>query len=109
MTKREVLKLVGISRKILPKTTRKKIFSIKDIDEKIKLYKHSIKTNLEIRLHDFEKGLGGVDKKKDSFHLFAKVNLLKAKIKYFLISYDRDSFKGVYRLIRDIERGFKKL
>ncbi len=82
---------------------------IKDESEKINLYKYLIKSRFELILHDFEIQFKKYRKSKDLFHLEVEVSLLKNKINYFYINYDKKDLKQILSKIKEIKRGIKEL
>jgi len=104
MTKREISNLKQLAKKILPKDLRVKIYRIKDRDEKKKLYKHAIKSNLDIRMHRVDMDLKKHKEKHDVFHLIAKANLLNLKIKYFVIEHDKKDLKKILKELKKVEK-----
>lgn len=72
--------------------------------ERLDLYKYLVKSFLESELQDIEKFLMKNKNKKDLFHISAKANLLKLKIKYYYITHHKDDFYVVQRLLNNIKR-----
>lgn len=104
MVKREVSHLRSLARRVVSKETFRKIGRISDRIEKIDLYKYSIKSNLDMRIHNLEKEMKKHSKEHDIFHLIAKANLLNMKIKYFYISHDKKDLKRIIKILKEIEK-----
>lgn len=109
MVKRELSDLKSIAKGIVQKKTFVKIGKIKDDLEKIQLYKYSIKSAFELILHEFEIEFKKHRKTKDLFHLEIEVSLLKNKINYFYVNYDKKDFKQILLKVKEIKRGIKEL
>ena len=109
MVKKELNNLVSLSKIILPRKIRKKIKNVKDLHERINLYKHAIKSVLEIEIHNLEMLIKEKGKRYDVFHFITKTNLLNLKIKYFIVSYDKRDFKKIKKEIKEVDSGLKKL
>lgn len=109
MVKKELSHLKSLAKKIIPKEVFKKIGKVKDKVEKINLYKHSIKSNLDIRMHNLEKEMKKHSKEHDVFHLIAKANLLNMKIKYFYISHEKRDLKKIMKILKEIEKEISNL
>ncbi|NCN86650.1 hypothetical protein GW932_02360 [archaeon] len=109
MTKRELRHVKNLAKKLVPKETLKKIKKIKDRNEKIDLYKHSLKSNLELRIHSIEKEIKKHEKKHDVFNLYAKTKLLNLKIQYFYVTHNKKDLKLALKLIKEVEGELKKL
>ena len=103
MIRGEIFILRGIAKKIVPKKTLKKIKKIKNKAEKIELYKHAIKINLEKRVDSIEEKIKKHEKNHDIFHLFTKAKLLNLKIKYFYITHNKKDLKISLNLLHSIE------
>lgn len=104
MVKRELRNLKSLAKRVVPRDIIKKIGRVSEEVDRIDLYKHSIKSNLDMRMHNLEKEMKKNVNKHDIFHLIAKANLLNMKIKYFYISHDRKDLKKVMKIIKEIEK-----
>lgn len=93
-----------LSKKIIPSKTRKKIKKIKDKEDRMSLYEHSMKSNLEMLMYDFEKKLKKIKDKDKHFHLLTKISLLKNKVKLFLINHDKEDKKQIMKQIKSIKK-----
>lgn len=109
MVKREVAHLKSLARRVVSREIFRKIGKVKDRIERIVLYKHSIKSNLDMRIHNLEKEMKRCSKEHDIFHLIAKANLLNMKIKYFYISHDKKDLKKALSLLREVEKELSSL
>lgn len=108
--KGEEKNLKYISKKILSKKILKKIKEIKNFNEKNILLKHSIKSYFDLKFKDIESKIKGFEKEnKEIFFISIKANLLKFKIKYFIVNYDRKEFIKVQKLVKEIEKELNKL
>jgi predicted RNA-binding protein len=104
MVRKELKHVKSLAKHVVPQDILKRIRRIKDRVERIDLYKHSIKSNLEMRMHNLEKEIKKKGKEHDVFHLIAKANLLNLKIKYFYISHDKKDLKKVVKTLKEIEK-----
>ncbi|MDA3836623.1 MAG: hypothetical protein PF542_03295 [Nanoarchaeota archaeon] len=109
MVKRELRDLKTVAKLIVPRETRRNIRRIKGDLERMDLYKHSIKSNLEMRIHNIEKEMNKQGKKHDVFHLMAKAKLVNLKIKYFYITHDKKDLKELLKILKDVEGELKSL
>lgn len=109
MVRRELSHLKSLAKKIVPSESFKRIKKIKDKSERIHLYKTSIKSNLEMRMHSLEKELKKKSQKHDVFHLIAKANLLNLKIKYFYITHNKRDLKKILKILKEVEKEIGQL
>jgi hypothetical protein len=108
--KRVYADLKNIGKKIIPKNTLKKIKSLKDKDEKIESLKFSIKSNTELKYHDLMHRIVRLKmEKKDTLLVELKMDLLKNKIRYFYINYDKKDFIIVNKLLKNINKEVNKI
>lgn len=99
--------LKKISKNVVPFNVRRKIKKVSNKKERLDLYKYSVKSFLEFELKEIEKFLIENKGEEDLFHISAKANLLKLKIKYYYITYHKDDFYVVQKLLNDIKREVK--
>lgn len=104
MVRRELRHVRALAKKVISRETLKKIRKVDDKKERIDLYKHSIKSTLDLRMHNLEKEMKKVSDKHDIFHLIAKANLLSMKIKYFYITHNKKDLKKALSFLKSIEK-----
>lgn len=99
----ETKKLMKVAKSVVPRNTRKKIKKLPK-DEKNHLYEHSIKSNLEMRMHYIDMALRNYNDESDYFLINAKFDLLKSKVRYLFIDFDKKDLNHVVKLVREIEK-----
>jgi len=110
MVKERVLGLRGlfsIGKRILKKSTLKRILSLGDPREQKILYEYSIKAALEFKYAELIKKISLREKEEHHFILFAKGKLLGSKIHFFNATFQRKDFKKIEQLFREIEKEMK--
>ena len=99
-----------VAKKVVPRKTYKKIKKHDNKKEKIDLYKYSTMSNLDMRLHYLEKRINQHhEKNKEAFHLFAKIKLLKMKMKFLYITFDKKDLNIVLKTMKEIEKELNRL
>lgn len=93
-----------MSKKIIPSKTRSKLKKIKDKEDKLSLYEHSIKSNLEMTIYNLEKKIKKIKDRDKKFHLSTKINLLNQRVKYFLIDHDKKDRRHILKQIKLIKK-----
>lgn len=93
-----------LSKKIVPSETRVKLKKIKDTKDRLNLYEHSIKSNLEMVAYNLEKDLKKIKDNDKRFHLSTKISLLNQRIKYFLIDHNEKDRKYILKQIKLIKK-----
>lgn len=107
--KKEALYLKKISKDFINPKVRQKISKIKNLEDRVNLYKHRIKIELENEIHEIQKRIDKIQNKDEKFHLSIKLNLLKQKIKYFSIDHNSKDSGKVIKQIKLIKKKLKCL
>jgi len=105
--KKEFKTLNKIAKKIVEKKILKKIKSLNDLNERIEVLKYSIKSALDMIVHNLEKKIK--KGKKDIFFAETKLSMLKIKIKLFNVTFNKKDFNTVLSLIKEIEKEVKNV
>ena len=110
MDTKEVRRLRKFVKKVVSKKIYKKIKSIKNQDEKLEVIKYSLKTGLEIKLHQLKQKIKEREKKKkDVFYASTNIGLLESKIKLFNTTFHKKDFEKVLDLFKKIEKELKNV
>jgi len=105
--KKEFKVLNKLAKKIVEKRILKKIKSVEDLDEKLEVLKYSIKSALDIIVHNLEKKMK--ESKKDVFFAETKLSMLKMKTKLFNVTHNKQDFNTVFVLIKEVEKEVKNV
>ena len=104
--KKEIKRLLGFAKKILPKQTYKKLRKLgkETGEEKQETIKYSIKARLERLLDYFENKIKDLKKQgKDVFFIETKLHSLKGKVRLFTATYCKKDFKGIKKTAEKIQ------
>lgn len=102
---KDLKNLLKISKKIVKKSTFKKLKKIKDKTELIETTKYSIISSLEQEQFAIEKEIKKLEgQKKDVFFIKNKALLIPSKIKHFKINFSKREFYKVFKLLNDIKK-----
>ncbi len=107
--KKELKRLFYIVERVLDKKNISKIMKVKDLDERKHLFEHAIKKELELRPLHFRNKINKMHKDKETFFIRTKINLLKLKISYFVIDFQKKEFIKLVKLIKQIENDIKNV
>jgi hypothetical protein len=101
----EIRNLMGLAKKIVDKSTLRKIKKIKDKKEKKEVLEYSIKSELEMMHYDLVRKIRKIQREeKDVFSPEVKASLLNSKIKYFEINFYKKDFKNILSLYKEIKK-----
>lgn len=101
--------LLFIAKKIVKKSTIKKINSVEDKKEKIILYDYVIKSTLEFKYVELKEKIDQMEKTgKDVFILKTKLHLLGSKIHFFNATMYKEDFKKIMKSYKEIEKEMKR-
>jgi hypothetical protein len=102
--KKELKKMMGIGKQVIPKDIFKKIKSIKDNPEKFEVLKYSIDTSLSVLYNDIKDEIKKLENQgKDVFVILMNANLLESKIKLFSATLEEKDFKNILNIINAIK------
>ncbi len=106
--KKEVKRLLGFAKKIVTKSTYKKLKTLKTGREEA--IKYSIKARLDNVSDYFEKKIKTMKKEgKDVFFVETKMHSFKGKIKLFTATYYKKDFVGIRNLVKEIQKEMKNV
>ena len=105
---KELKILRSIARKIVKKTSLKKLSKVRDKKDKIESIKYLIKSSIDMKYYDLCKELKETkDKKKDVFIAATKINLLSSKIKLFNATFEKEDLDKILELFKNIKKELK--
>ncbi len=105
----ELKTLKYVAKRVLKKELIKKIKSIKDKEEQVRLFEYSIKSALELKYAELKEKIQDESLEKDNkFTLITEVALLGSRIKYFTASFHKEDFIKVKDLFEKIEWEIKR-
>ncbi len=104
--KKEVKRLLGLAKKIVTKSTYKKLTALKT--EKEEATKYAIKTRLDHVLDHFEKRIISLKKEgKDTFIAETKLHTLKGKVKLFNVTHHKRELNSIRKIFKEIQKEMK--
>jgi len=107
--KRELKLLKGFAGKILSKSTLRKIKPINDLEWKIESLKYAIRYSLEKEYNDLYKRLKKMEfEKKEVFFVSTKLSTLRSKIRLFDVTFHKQDFENILKLLKEIKEELKK-
>ncbi len=107
--KRELKLLKGFAGKILSKLTLRKIKSINDLEWKIESLKYAIRYSLEKEYNNLYKRLKKMEfEKKEVFFVSTKLSTLRSKIRLFDVTFHKQDFENILKLLKEIKEELKK-
>lgn len=109
MKKRGIRHYRSLAKQIVPKKTLRKIKKVKNKEDKLSLYKHSLKSHLDMRQIILQELLERHRMRHDIFEPLVKSKLLNIKIKYFYLTHDKKALKNATKLLKEIEADLKVL
>jgi len=100
--------LRSIAKKIVKKGTLKRIGTVSDKREREILYEYTIKSALELRYAEIKEKIGMLEKRgKDVFIMKTKMHLLGSRIHFFNASFQKDDFKKIRAMFKELEKEIK--
>jgi hypothetical protein len=99
----DIKKLHEISENFLHKDRHKKIVKIKDIEERVELFKHSLVSELRLKHLDFELKLKKLKDKKKKHLIELKSNLIPSKLNLLQADFNEKDFKKIKYLLDKLE------
>jgi methionine synthase I (cobalamin-dependent) len=104
--KKEVRRLFGLARKIVTKSTYKKLKELRA--EREEAIKYAIKARLENVLDYFEKRIKLLKKEgKETFIAETKLHTLKGKVRLFNATHHKKELDSIRKLVKEIQKEMK--
>jgi hypothetical protein len=96
-------KIKNLSEKFIHKDRHKKIFKIKDKEERLIVLKNSLVSELRLKHLDFELKLKKLKDKKKRNLIGLKSNLIPSKINLLQVDFNEKDFKKINTLLEKLE------